>query len=89
MEGDAELLKSKGVRAVVVQINYPFFGETRRVETSIRPEDAFQGKQFDVTLPLNEFKYQYTLKWRFKNGIEKVASGTNDNELLFIDIIPD
>jgi hypothetical protein len=41
--------------AVVVQISYPFFGETRRVETSVRPDESFQSKQFDVTLPLNEF----------------------------------
>ncbi len=89
LEGDTEFLKSKGVRAVVVQISYPFFGETRRVETSVRPEENFQSKQFDVTLPLNEFKYQYTLKWLFRNGTEKTFSGTNDSELLFVDIIPE
>ncbi len=89
LEGDAEALKSKGVRAIVVQISYPFFGETRRMETSVRPEEDFGSKQFDVTLPLNEFKYQYTLKWRFKNGTEKTFIGTNDNELLFLDIIPE
>ena len=88
LEGDADLLKSTNVRAIVIQVSYPFFGEIRRMETSVRPEENFQGKQFDLTLPLNQFSYNYTLKWRFKNGTEKTFSGTNDSELLFIDSIP-
>ena len=38
----AEPLKAKGVRAVVVQLDYPFFGERRRPQLVVRPEDAIE-----------------------------------------------
>jgi hypothetical protein len=87
-EGDMGFLKSKNVRAVVVQIDYPFFGETRKLEKSIRPEDT-QIKPFDVTLPSSDFKYRYAIRWILKNGKQAEAKGENDTEILFIDNLPE
>ena len=88
-EGDPKLLKDKNVRVIIIKVNYPFFGEDRKLETYLKPEDNFLDKQFDITLPANQYSYHYTLTWKFKNGTEKTISGNNDTELLFIDTIPD
>ncbi len=89
LECDAALLKEKDVRAVIIQIEYPFFGDTRKIETFLKPEENIESKIFDITMPLNQLMYHYTLKWKFKNGTEKVSSGDNDHELLFLDNIPE
>ncbi len=88
IDGDAGLLKSKNVRAVTIRIEYSFFGENRSMETTIKPEDDFSQKQFDITLPSGQYAYKYTLRWRMKDGTEKTATGDNDTELLFIDTMP-
>ncbi len=88
-EGDSKLLKDKNVRVIIIKVNYPFFGEDRRLETYLKPDDNFPDKQFDITLPANQYSYHYTLIWRFKNGTEKTITGLNDTEILFIDTIPD
>lgn len=89
VEADKELLKQKNVRAVSVKIEYPFLGDMRVMEFTVRPDDDLSQKSFDVTLPAGQYTYKYQLKWRFRNNAEKTFSGENDNELLFIDNIPE
>ncbi|MBI5371976.1 MAG: hypothetical protein HZA79_08115 [Sphingobacteriales bacterium] len=88
IDGDPGFLKSKNVRAVTLRIEYSFFGENRSIETTVKPDDDFSQKQFDITLPSGQYAYKYTLRWRMKDGTEKTATGENDTELLFIDTIP-
>jgi len=88
LEGDAEVLKSKNVRAITIKIEYLFFGEKKVMEMTVRPEDDLSQKSFEVTLPAGEYAYKYTLRWRMKDGTEKVSVGENDTEILFIDVLP-
>ncbi len=85
LEADAAVLKEKNVRATTVRIEYPFFGEKKTMEMTVKPEDDLAQKQFDITLPAGQYSYKYTIRWRLKDGTEKVATGENDTEILFID----
>lgn len=89
IDADKELLVQKNVRAISVKIEYPFFGEKKIMEFTVKPNDDFSQKTFDVTLPAGQYNYTYNIRWRMKNNTEKVLTGENDNEILFIDAIPD
>ncbi|MEO5562437.1 MAG: hypothetical protein ABIR18_03360, partial [Chitinophagaceae bacterium] len=89
LEADANLLKEKNVRATTVKIEYPFFGDKKVMEFTVKPEDDLTQKQFDITLPAGQFNYKYSIRWRMKDGTEKVMTGENDTEILFIDMLPE
>jgi hypothetical protein len=89
IEGDAETLKSKNVRATTVRIEYPFFGDNKMIEMTVKPDEDLAQKIFDITLPAGQYAYKYTIRWRLKDGTEKIATGQNDTEILFIDLVPD
>jgi hypothetical protein len=79
----------KDVRATTIKIEYPFFGDKKVLEFTVKPEEDMSTKQFDITLPAGQYSYKYTIRWRMKDNTEKMLSGENDTELLFIDMIPD
>jgi hypothetical protein len=89
MEADAETLRSRNVRATTVKIEYPFFGEKKIMEVTVKPEDDLSKKEFDITLPAGQYAYKYTVRWRMKDGTEQVMTGDNDTEILFIDVFPE
>jgi hypothetical protein len=89
VEGDAATIKAKNVRATTIKIEYPFFGDKKTIELTVRPEDDLSQKQFDIILPANQYSYKYTLRWRLKDGTEKMITGNNDTEILFIDTFPE
>jgi hypothetical protein len=89
LEGDGELLRSKNVRATTVRIEYPFFGEKKVMEITVKPEEDISQKFFDITLPQGQYAYTYLFRWRMKDGTERTSTGTNDTEILFIDMLPD
>lgn len=88
VEADKDILRSANVRAVSVRISYPFLGEIKTLDFTVKPDDDLSQKYFDITLPAGQYEYDYTIRWRLKDNTEKVATGKNDNELLFIDVIP-
>jgi hypothetical protein len=88
LEADTDLLKSKNVRAITIKIDYDFFGEKRVTELTVKPDDDFTQKYFEITLPSSQFNYHYMIRWRMKDGTEKIMDANNDNDLLFIDAIP-
>ena len=88
IDGDPALLKSKNVRAITIRIEYSFFGENRIVDSTVKPDDDFAQKAFEITLPAGVISYNYTIRWRMRDGTERTSTGANDNDLLFIDDIP-
>lgn len=88
VEADKEILKSANVRAVSVRITYPFLDESKTLDFIVRPDDDLSQKYFDITLPAGRYEYDYSIRWRMKDNSEKLLTGKNDNELLFIDVIP-
>jgi hypothetical protein len=88
VDGDAAILKEKKVRAVVVQVEYPFFGETRKTQLTVRPSDDFSTKKMEITLPLDKSDYKYKVTWMMSDGKTKDLSGTDNSGIIFIDNIP-
>ena len=86
--GDAGSLKAKGVRAVIVQLDYPFFGERRRPQMVVRPEEAIEEKQVDVTLPLGQPDYDYLVTWQLAGNKKVTDKRTDTSGLIFVDEMP-
>lgn len=87
-EGDMDLLKEKGVRAVIVQIAYPFFGEQRKERVTIRPADDLTQKGLEITLPAEEENIAYAITWVMSDGRRIQHEGVDNFGLIFIDEFP-
>jgi len=86
--GDSKALKAKGVRAVIVQLDYPFFGEHRRPQMVVRPEDSIEEKQVQITLPLGQPDYDYVVTWQME-GNKRLTDRRHDaSGLIFVDELP-
>ena len=86
--GSIELLDDLGIRAVVARVTYPFFSKTRIAQLVVRPGDAVEDKRVDITLPLNQYDYEYSITWYFRGGEQRSVSGRDASGLLFIDEAP-
>ncbi len=86
--GDRGALKTKGVRAVVVQLDYPFFGERRRPQMVVRPEEAIEEKQVEITLPLGQPDYDYLVTWQMEGNRKVTDRRTDASGLIFVDEMP-
>jgi len=88
LTGDFETLAERGVRAVVVQIEYPFFGETRRQQLVARVDNPPDQRSLEITLPRDQFEIDYTITWRLQGNQTLVSHGRDASGLLFIDELP-
>ena len=87
VEGDVSLLKDKKVRAVVVQVEYPFFEEIRKLQMTVRPTDDLNTKKMEITLPLGKNEYKYRIIWIMSDGSSKDYNGVDNSGIIFIDNI--
>ena len=85
--GDINEIEEKGFRAVAIQLEYPFFGKTLTPQKVIKKGDDLSEAAFEVTLPLNNRKYSYTMTW-IGNGKKLTNNYTDDSGIIFIDDIP-
>ncbi len=83
--GDTEKLKSEGVRVAIVQITYPFFGETRTKRLTWKPGDNPDDKTIEITLPLKDENYGYKITWVMQDGSRKQKEGSDNTGIIFID----
>jgi hypothetical protein len=88
LDGDADVLKAAKVRAVTVQLDYPFFNDSRKPMLTLKPSEPMGDKKFDITLPINIYEYKYDINWIMSDGSMKSASGKNKSGFLFIDNLP-
>ena len=86
--GDGGTLKSKGVRAVIVQLDYPFFGERRRPQIVVRPGEAIEEKQVQITLPLGQPDYEYLVTWQMEGNKRLTDKRRDTSGLIFVDELP-
>ncbi|HYR53111.1 MAG TPA: hypothetical protein VET83_10940 [Candidatus Dormibacteraeota bacterium] len=86
--GDQGTLKSKGVRAVIVQLDYPFFGERRRPQMVVRPGEAIEEKQVQITLPLGQPDYEYAVTWQMEGNKRLTDKRRDTSGLIFVDELP-
>ena len=89
VEAEQEVFIKKNVQAITVRIEYPFLGGVDVKEFTVRPGEDLSKKSFEVTLPNGQYDYKYKIRWRLKDRTERIFSGVNDTEILFIDEIPD
>jgi len=87
--GDLETLNSKNVRAVVVKINYDFFGESKSKTLTIYPKKGVDNKFFEITLPKGSDPLEYSITWYVKDKTPIRKNGTDEYGLLFIDEFPE
>ncbi len=88
LDGDVDALKTAKVRAITVQLDYPFFSDNRKPMLSLKPTDPMGEKKFEITLPTNIYEYNYEINWIMGDGSTKSASGKNKSGYLFIDNMP-
>ena len=89
LEGDMGLFEEKGVRAVSVQISYPFFKDLKQDRITLRPGDNLAEKAFEVTLPNQTEEVDYTITWIRKDQPRLTFNGTDSFGLIFIDEMPE
>jgi hypothetical protein len=85
--GDADALKQRGIRAVVVQVEYPFFDGTKKQQLRLKTDEPVGSKSIEITLPLHATRWDYKITWL---GTEQrlEESGTDSTGLIFIDEPP-
>lgn len=88
LSGDPERLTSLGVRAVVVEISYPFFGATRREQRVLRAGQNPGDESFEITLPRETFEYDYQITWQLAEGRRITHRGRDGSGLIFVDELP-
>ena len=88
LEGDLDQLAETGVRAVSVQISYPFFDEDRSETRLLRPGDDPSVASFEVTLPRGHDRVEYRVA-HMKPGDSPLRwTGTDEFGLIFFDENP-
>ncbi len=86
--GDTETLKAQGVRALAIHVEYPFFDGRRSQDLSLPITEPIDGKEIEITLPLNVYKYDYSVTWLRKGAPPAEAKGSDDTGVIFVDEIP-
>jgi hypothetical protein len=87
--GDSEGLKAKGVRAIAVHVEYDFFDGRRSQDLALPTSEPIDGKEIEITLPLNVYKYEYSVTWMRKGAPPAEAKGSDDTGVIFVDEIPE
>ena len=91
--GDRAVLKQRGVRAVIVEVSYPFFGERRTQTVVVRPDqessaESPTSRSAEITLPLGQQEYGYVITWQLEGNRRLTAKGTDTGGIVFIDEVP-
>jgi hypothetical protein len=88
LTGETAALSSQGVRAVVVQIEYPFFGAPRRQQLVVKPGQSLDDARLEITLPRDQFEYEYSVVWQLTEGLRRTRRGRDGSGLVFVDELP-
>ncbi|MCW5516885.1 hypothetical protein [Muriicola sp. Z0-33] len=89
LSGDMDQLLEQGYRAVVVQLEYPFFGKKMNPQKLLKPGDDLDQNAFEVTLPLSNREYKYTMTWIGNNGNRLTNNNTDSSGIIFVDELPE
>lgn len=83
--GDNEVLKENNIRSVIVELSYSFFGEIRKSRLVIMANEPVSDKFFEITQPLNDYAYDYSVKWIKQDGQQTSKNYTDSSGIIFID----
>ncbi len=81
-------LSDHGVRAVIVSIEYPFFGLSRREQMVIRGDRPAAEAAVEITLPRDRLEYEIRKTWVMSDGSRPQVSESDSSGLVFIDPPP-
>jgi hypothetical protein len=83
--GDDALLRENNIRSVIVELSYNFFGETRKSRQVIMTTEPINDKFFEITQPLNDYDYSYSIRWIKQDGQQINKTFTDSSGIIFID----
>jgi hypothetical protein len=86
--GNREALTKQQVRAVVVLVEYPFFGARRSQTVVVRPDQEAVEPQVEITLPTGVFQYDYVVTWQLEGSRKLTTRGQDSGGVVFIDELP-
>lgn len=81
-------LTAQGVHAVIVRIEYPFFGTSRREQLVIRGDREAAEASVEITLPRGRPEYGFRMTWLMADGARPWVEGNDSSGLIFIDPPP-
>jgi hypothetical protein len=87
--GDRQVLTKHQVRAVTVDVEYPFFGDRRRQSVIVRPDAIADDPRIDITLPLGQEEYDFVITWQLEGNRRLSSRGKDRVGVVFIDDVPD
>jgi hypothetical protein len=83
---DRAQLKEIGVRALVVQVDYPFFGERKRETFRLRADSPpGSSDSLELTIPRDAGAYRWVMTWYAQDGTRLSAEGEGDDAILLAD----
>lgn len=88
LEGDAKAINAKNIRAISVQIEYPFFGQKKQQRVTLKTSESLTDKKFEITLPNNVEEVDYSITWFGNDGSQKKVKGKDKYGLIFLDEMP-
>jgi hypothetical protein len=89
LDGDLRALKQKNIRAISVQISYPFFDQIKQHRITLRPSDDLSKKSFEITLPNAIEEVNYKITWIKQDASKQELNGVDSFGIIFIDEIPE
>ena len=85
LEGDMQTLIDQGIRALSVQITYPFFTQQKQERITLRTTDALKEKMFEITQPINQEEIEYSITYVTTRGEKIVKNGKDKIGIIFVD----
>lgn len=87
--GDLQKLQEEEIMAVVVRIEYPFFGKQKKEKLLIKPFNENNELEMTAIMPADATTVDYTVTWVYKDGRKVESGGSDDYGIILIDEVPD
>jgi hypothetical protein len=87
--GDPASLVSRNVRAVVLDIEYPFFDGRKQDKLRLRADRPIENQSMELTLPMEQKDYHYKITWILGDGDRIEREGRDSTGIVFVDDLPD
>lgn len=86
--GDIKSLQGAGVVAVAVEIEYPFFGRTKKDRLTIKTNRDDGERRLEAILPLGVDRVDYKITWIYREGAKVEQRGEDEYGVILIDEMP-
>lgn len=86
--GDMASLHTQGVVAIGVEVEYPFFGKTKKDRLTIMTHDKEGKNKIETILPTEVETVDYRVTWIYKDGQKIQQQGKDEFGVILVDEIP-